>query len=159
MANTTSYFKFYDKGIKNLVTAENLLTDDIKVILLSSSYTPNTATHEFYDVSITNELITANGYTAGGQSLTTKSLTASGTAGEYIFSSDDPVWTVVTGNLTAFYWAMYNNTPASSKPLIGYGHMNYNGGSPLAVTQSPGFNLTLLLGASGWFKPKKVDGV
>lgn len=159
MSITTSFFKFYDKAIKNLVTVDQLLTDDIKVILLSSSYTPNAATHEFYDVSITNELTTANGYTAGGQSLTTKALTASGTPGEYIFSSDNPLWTVATANLTARYWALYNNTPGSSKPLIGYGHMNYNGGTPLDVTQSPTFDLVIQLGANGWFKVNKTDGV
>ena len=65
---------WYDKGIKHL-HLDSLLTDDIKVALVLSGYTPNSSTHEYYDVDITNEHTTSSGYTLGGQALTTKTLT------------------------------------------------------------------------------------
>lgn len=50
------------------------LSDTIKVALLTSSYTPNANTHDFYN-DLTNELSTANGYTSGGATLGSKTLT------------------------------------------------------------------------------------
>lgn len=159
MSLTTSYFKFYDSAPKNIVTIDQLLTDDIKIALLTSSYTPNAATHEYYDVSITNELTTANGYTAGGLSLASKTLTATGTPGEYIFSSTNPSWSVVTANITAHYYILYNNTPSSNKPLLGFAHLDYNSGTPASITQVPGYDLVIQIGVNGFFKVNKTDGI
>lgn len=48
-------------------------SDTIKVALLTSSYTPNYDTHDFFD-DITNE-VTGTGYTAGGATLGSKTVT------------------------------------------------------------------------------------
>jgi len=55
-------------------------------------------------------------------------------------------------------FVLYNNTPASNKPLIGYGYLNWNGGTPLDVTTLVGANQSILLPAGGWFKTAKVNG-
>ena len=155
MAITTSLFTWFDKGIKH-IKPEIFLTDDIKVCLLTASYTPNAATHEFYDVSITNELTTANGYTAGGESLASKTLTET-TAGVWAFDSTDPLWNVTGSSITAKMFVLYNNTPASSKPLIGYGYLDYNSGTPQNVVVLPGVSLSIILPATGWFTSNKVN--
>lgn len=158
MAITASPFTWYDKGIKNL-SIPGLLTDDIKVALCTSTYVPDKVNHEFFDVSITGELPTANGYTAGGLSLTTKTISAGASAGEWQFLSDAPTWNVVTAAITARLFVLYNNTPASNKPVIGYGYLNWNSGNPTDVTTQPSFDLLINIPATGWFYTQKVDGV
>ncbi|WP_020160511.1 hypothetical protein [Methylobacter marinus] len=158
MAITAAPFTWYDKAPKNQ-SIPDLLTDDIKVALCTSAYVPDAALHEFFDVSVTNELATANGYTAGGIALTTKTLEAGANPGEWEFHSDNPTWTASGAGLTARLFVLYNNTPASNKPLIGYGYLNYNSGTPQDVTVSAGYDLSILIGASGWFYTQKVNGV
>lgn len=156
MAATAAPFIWYDKGLKN-INLYSILTDDIKVALITSGYTPNVATHEFFDVSITNEHGTSSGYTVGGLALASKTLTST-VAGEWKFDSIDPAWTVAGTDLTAKMYVLYNNTPASNKPLLGYGYLNWNGGTPLDVTTVVGFTETLILPAAGWFKTAKTNG-
>jgi hypothetical protein len=155
MAITTGPLTWYDKGIKNM-TKLNVLTDDIRVALTTSSYTPNAVSHEYFDVSVTNELPTAAGYTAGGQALSNKTLTEI-SAGLWGFDSDDVIWTATGGDLAAYLAILYNNTPASNKQLLAYAYLNYNSGTPLTVTTLTGFDLSLLVPANGWFLMQKVN--
>jgi hypothetical protein len=158
MPVTSSPFKFYNAAPKNFKLAD-LLTEDIRIILLSSSYTPNDATHEFYNLHITNELATANGYTNTGQSLTTKTLTAGTNPGDWVFKSDNPLWTASGAGITAMYWAMYVNLATGNKPLIGYGALNDNLGSPVNVVTASPLTLSILVNTNGWFGTQKVNGV
>lgn len=158
MATTASPFTWYDNGPKNL-SVPGLLTDDIKVALCTSSYVPDKATHEFFDVSVSNELTTANGYTAGGISLASKTIDAGANPGEWEFNSANPTWTASGAGITARLFVLYNNTPVSNKPLIGYGYLNYNDGTPLDVSVADTFALTIIVPATGWFYTKKTDGV
>lgn len=91
------------------------LSDTIKCALLTNSYTPNQATHEFYS-DLTNELPSAGGYTAGGQALTGKTLVTSSLV--TTFDANDPSWNSAT--FTCRYAAIYDDTPATAgtKPLI-----------------------------------------
>lgn len=158
MATSSAPFTWYFKAPSH-IDFQELLTNDIKVALVTSGYTPNFTTHEFFDVSITNELTTADGYTAGGQALSSKTVTQTGTPGEWVFSSANPVWTIVTANLTAHGLVLYNNTPSTNKPLLGFAYLNYNGGTPLDVTTNVGANFMLLIPSGGWFKTALTNGV
>jgi hypothetical protein len=154
MSTVTGSFRWYDSGIEKILASPAALTaDDIKIALLTSSYTPN-VDHVYYDVSITNEVANANGYTTGGQSLTNKTLTYDA-SGVGKFSSDNTLWTVTSGSIVSRYWIMYNNTPSSNKPLFCYGHCNYNSGTPLDLTATITFGI--LLGVNGWFRFLKTD--
>lgn len=56
-------------ALRNILTgAIDFDTDDFKVMLVTSSYTPDFDAHEFRD-DVTNE-ITGTGYTAGGEEVT-----------------------------------------------------------------------------------------
>ena len=158
MATTNCYFIWFDKGVKNL-SFDELLANDIKVALTTSAYIPNSDTHEFFDVDVTNELPTANGYTAGGLSLTTKTLVETAIDGQWVFSSDNMLWNVTPSSLTAHILVFYDNTPASNKPILGYGFLDYNGGTPLDVVVPSGSPLTIALPTLGIFSTLKVDGV
>lgn len=56
----------------------NLTSDVIKMVLLNSSYVPNKGTHRFYS-DLTNELATGNGYTNGGQTISSMAVTVTNT--------------------------------------------------------------------------------
>jgi hypothetical protein len=94
-------------------------SDTIKVALLSSSYTPNQDTHDYYDDVVANE-VTGTGYTTGGNTLASKTITYDGTNNVIILDAADVTWSSST--ITARYAVVYNDSGASNaaKALIGY---------------------------------------
>jgi hypothetical protein len=113
--------KWYGKAFLGLANKEiDFLTDTIKVTLHTSTYTPDQDVHDYAN-DATNELTTANGYTAGGGTLANK--VNDYTAGTNVvkFSGDDFVWTA-TGTLTARTAVVSDTTPgtAATNPLMTY---------------------------------------
>jgi hypothetical protein len=115
-----------------------------KVMLTSSSYTPNAGTHSV-KADVTNELGTANGYTAGGQALGTVTWTRSGAT--VTFDADNTVWTATGGSITARYAVIYDDTAASDE-LVAYILLDT---TPADVTATDGNTFTLAWNASGIF--------
>ncbi len=92
----------------------DLDTDTIKIALCTSSYSP-AKTHDFFD-DITNE-ITGTGYTAGGATLGSKTVTQDDTNFRAVFDAADATW--ASSTLTARYAVIYKSTgTASTSPLI-----------------------------------------
>jgi hypothetical protein len=107
------YFKYKEGLFKGL--SLNLLTDNIKVALLSPSYVYNQA-HEFFNQVSANEVV-APGYTAGGILLTNKSLLQVGN--KLDFRADNPIWNISAGNLSAKFAVVYKDTGVvGTSPLI-----------------------------------------
>lgn len=97
----------------------DLVNDTIKLMLLTSSHTPNIDTEEFIDDVSANEVGTSGTYSAGGATLGTKSVTVDNTNNRAYFDAADVVFTSAT--ITARYAYIYKDTgtPATS-PIIGY---------------------------------------
>lgn len=79
------------------------ISDDIAVSLHTSSYTPNQDTHDFFN-DLTNQLSTANGYTAEDGTGTGKLLAGKGhtnTNNVSSFDADNPQWTATGAGFTA----------------------------------------------------------
>jgi hypothetical protein len=93
-------------------------SDDIRVALCTSSYTPNQDTHRYFS-DITNE-VSGTGYTAGGQALANKTVGYTTGTNTLKLDADDPVWT--TSTITARYAVFYDRTPATdaTRPLLCY---------------------------------------
>lgn len=109
--------KMYAKAHKSLVSKEaNLNTDALKVLLLTSTYVPNQALHQ-YRSDLTNEVVGA-GYTAGGFALTSVAVTTSGLV--TTLAAANASWSAST--ITARYAAIVDTTPATAatQPLISY---------------------------------------
>lgn len=108
----------YNNFKKNIMNGGiDLDTDTIKVALVTSSYTPDQDTHEFFS-SVTNEVV-GTGYTAGGATLASKAVTADNTDNEGVFDADDVVWT--TSTITARGAVLYKSTgTAGTSALIAY---------------------------------------
>lgn len=93
-------------------------TDVIKVALTTSSYTPDQDAHDYFN-DVTNE-VTGTGYTAGGATLASKTMTPNTGTNTYAYDAADTTWT--TSTITARYAVLYDSTPgtAATNPLIGY---------------------------------------
>jgi len=99
----------------------DLDTNTIKVVLVTSSYTPNIDTHTQYS-HITNQ-VTGTGYTAGGATLANKSVAVDTTNDRAKFDADDTTWTTasVTARGAIIYKYVDNaGNPDDTSPLICY---------------------------------------
>ncbi|WP_280451530.1 hypothetical protein [Nocardia cyriacigeorgica] len=95
----------------------NVIAHELRAVLLTSAYAPDLDTHR-YQSSLTNELPTGNGYTAGGQVLTGKSLAYDAATNTAWLDLDNPIWTPST--ITARYCAIVDTQSgvAATNPLI-----------------------------------------
>jgi hypothetical protein len=107
----------YDKYFLSANAATiNYSSDSIKVMLCTSTYTPNQGTHQFKS-DITNEVV-GTGYTATGVALASK--TAATATRVATFDAADTSW--ATSTITARFAVVYDATPATdaTRPLICY---------------------------------------
>lgn len=94
------------------------VTDTIKMALVTSTYTVDQDVHDYFN-DITNELATAGGYTAGGATLASKTLTYDGPTNTMRLKAADVTWTSAT--FTARKAIIYKSTgTASTSHLMGY---------------------------------------
>jgi len=118
-------------------------TDTIKCGLSNTAYT-YAATHKYFDATpfttAWTELSTANGYTAGGVTLTSPTVTNGQTTS---WTASNAVWTASGAGISATSAVVYDSTPASNKPLISY--VLFGG----TVTAAAGATLTIAWNASG----------
>ena len=92
---------------------DDTTADRFKVMLVTSSYTPNFGTHDFKS-DVTNE-VSGTGYDAGGKSLTSVTLTQSG--GTITFDAADLTW--ASSTITARGAVVYDDS-LTNDPLICY---------------------------------------
>lgn len=110
---------FYGLAFKSAFNKEiDFDSDSIKVMLCTSAYTPDQDTHQ-YKSDVTSE-VTGTGYTAGGEALTTASLTYTAGTNVLKLDADDVTWAGST--ITARYAVIYDSTPATdaTRPLLAY---------------------------------------
>lgn len=81
----------------------DLDTDTIKVMLCNNSYVPDQDAHTKRS-DVTNE-VSGTGYTAGGATLATKTVTVDNTDNEGVFDADDPSWS--SSSIPAARYAVY----------------------------------------------------
>ena len=109
----------FNNAQKHLDADVDWASDTIKVTLHTSTFVPSVSADEFFS-DVTNELGTANGYTAGGATLGSKSVTVTGTATQYRAAAT--TWTAGSGEtLTARYAVVRKDTgTASTSPVLAY---------------------------------------
>jgi hypothetical protein len=119
----------------------NLGADTIKVMLLTSSYTPDQDAHAKRS-DLTASEVSGTGYTAGGMTLANKTFTQDNTNNLGYFDCDDPLWTGAT--ITARYCALYKSRGgAASADELG---PIYDFGSNITSTNGP---FTITVNAAG----------
>jgi hypothetical protein len=112
--------KQYAKCALSLMNKEaDLNTDTIKCALFTSAHAPDQAADQYYDAANgMTEVSTANGYTAGGATCSSPTITTAALV--TTFDSADPPWTVTSAGFIYRYAVFYDSSPASNKPLISY---------------------------------------
>lgn len=83
----------------------------VKVSLHTSSFTPDQDAHDFWDDTGATEVSSAN-YTAGGQAITSKTVSYDTGTNETRLDGSDASWTTVT--FTASYGVVYVDTAGDS---------------------------------------------
>lgn len=116
-------FVFYNDFKEQVVKGTHNLSSHTLKVTLHTSYTPNIDTHQTWsDVSAT-EYTTSSGYTAGGKTLTTVTVTQNNTDNTMVWDADDVTWTSLgaLSPATPSHAIFWNDTPTSpADPLIGY---------------------------------------
>lgn len=127
------------EGVYNLASGGHTLK-----VTLHTGYTPNIDTDTVWaDVSAT-EYTTANGYTAGGETLAGQDVTQDNTNDLGKFDANDVTWTSLgpLSPATPSHAILWDDTPTSpADPLIAYW--------VLGTTATNGGNYTLQWGANG----------
>jgi len=111
--------KWYGLNVEDQwgATPVNWSSDTIKVSLHTSTYVPNQDTDEFWNVA-TNE-IAGTGYTTGGVTLGTKTLTYDAPTNEARLGAANASWASAT--FTCRIGCIYKSTGTSTtSPVMGY---------------------------------------
>ena len=111
----------YNSYMENQHNGANVIdwdTDTLKVMLVTSTYTPNAATHVNKD-DVTNEVSGTN-YTAGGNAVT--GITVVESAGTVTVDGNNVTWLQdVAGFSNARYAILYKDTGvAATSPLVSF---------------------------------------
>lgn len=135
-----AFIQAFDKQI-------DFVTDDIAVTLHTVTYVPNQDTHNFFD-DLTNQLATANGYTAEDGTGTGKLLagkTLANTLNVVKVDADDPAWTATGAGITARIAVLSDVTSniTTTDPLLCWMDFGQN------ETASGGGTFTIVYNAAG----------
>jgi hypothetical protein len=115
--------KLYLNGVKNLNEGDiDWDTDTIKIGLYTSSYTPDQDAHDFRDDLGANEASGGSGYTAGGATIGSRSISVDAATNEIRLLGADVSWTITGGPLAFRYGVIYKSRggASSADELIGY---------------------------------------
>lgn len=135
------YGSFFGKALNKEIDWDS---DTIKVALLSSAYSPNQDTHDYLDDVVANE-VSGTGYTAGGATLASKTLTYDAANNVTVLDAADVTW--ASSTITARYAVIYDDSGATNaqKALLGY----VDFGSDQSSTSG---NFTITWDATGIFR-------
>lgn len=95
-------------------------SDTINLTLHTSSYTPDVDTHDRRD-DLTNELSTADGYTAGGVTLSGCTVGYTSATDTVFLDATDPTWTSASFTYRTYVVQKVAGGASSADPLICYG--------------------------------------
>ena len=119
MAVTAKYYGLFWKSVCNKEV--DVDSDTWKIALFTSALTIDQDAHQYFDVApyLTNQVANGNGYTTGGITISPLTVTYTGATNKLSISSAiNPSWTSST--FTARYGIIYDSTPGTNKPLLGY---------------------------------------
>lgn len=126
MATFTKYHTFTDELSKG---GHNLQTAVFKVALTNTA--PTEATDTVWNTTVAPAPAAANGYTAGGNTITTSS--ASTTSGTFKLVLADSVFTATSGGIGPVRYAIIYNSSATNKV---FGYYDYGSSITLADTET-----------------------
>lgn len=142
-------WKVYENAKKHLADGTmDLDTNTFKMALFASTSNANTLSGSNVLADLTNELATANGYTAGGITLT--SVTWTNSSGTMTLTCAAPVWTAAGGSITSRFAVIYQSGTFNTftNALLA---VMLEDTAPADVITTTGNTLTITPNASGLF--------
>jgi hypothetical protein len=142
MAATANWFGLSVKDQYGATAADRIdfVNDTLKIAILSSAATINQDTQDYWDDLVANE-ISGTGYTAGGITLASKTLTYDGPTNTVRMKAADVVWSTVSFT-NGRYAIVYKSTGTNSTShLVAYIDFGANQ-SPSAVDFTISFDVT-----------------
>jgi hypothetical protein len=132
----------------------DIVAGTIKVALVASTWAPNitTAGNSLWADVSANEIVTGNGYTTGGNTVTGAAAVATVGANGYYLSGAIPAWTASGTGIPAHrYYVMYmvGTVWGQVNPLVGY-FLGDATPADIPLTTA-GNTLTVTTPATGWF--------
>ena len=143
-------WKVYEQAKKHLSDGTfDLDGNTYKCALFASTSNANTLSTSSIFADLTNELTTANGYTAGGVTLT--SVTWTNASGTTTFTGAIPSWTASGGSIVARFAVIYASGTLNTlvNPILCVALLDT---TPADVTISTGNSLSINVNASGIFQ-------
>lgn len=113
MASVVLYGNFVDQVSLGNIDWDN---DTINCALLDANYTPDKDNDTLW-ADVNADEVSGTGYTAGGETLTTKTKTYDSASDTWAFDADDVEW--ASSTITARWGVLYDATHAD-EPLIAY---------------------------------------
>lgn len=141
-------WKLYNLAKKKIGnTTINLAATVFRIALFQSASNFATATLGVYG-SLTSEVAEANGYSSSGKSLVNEVWTVGGSAGQYKFDCDDPLWTATGGTIPNIKGAVMwlSGASAGARHLLVRASLTSS-----QFTLASGNTLTLQMNSSGVF--------
>lgn len=129
MATFTKYNTFIEEVYEG---GHNLGSDVLKVALTNTA--PTAATDTVWNTTVAPAPAAANGYSAGGNTITTTS--SAQTSGTYKLVLADSVFTATAGGIGPFRYAIIYNSSKSNK-VVGY----YDYGSSITLADTETFTV------------------
>lgn len=127
----------YGKGMLSIASKKiNLVSDSFKLMLLTSSYTPDVDTHQ-YQNDLTGEVSDAN-YTTGGVALMSVGCTYDAATNKVVFDAADVTLPGVVPNVR--YAVIVDVTPgtAATNPLVLYIDLGADTAVPALIWSASG---------------------
>jgi len=141
-------WKLYNRAIRKLGTGTIVLPGAIRIALHGSGGNFATKTLTIKS-TVTDEVTTGNGYTAGGKALASEAWTASGTAsaGQIKFDAADPIWTATGGAINSIKGAvLFTSIAVNSGHLLAFASL-----TSTAFNLGSGNTLQLVFNSAGIF--------
>lgn len=110
----------------------NYLTGTVKLSLHTNGYSPDRDTHDFFD-DVGNEVAAGNGYTAGGETLGSKTITYDSASDQVRWDAADVTWNF-TGSKTWRYGVMWIDTAGASSTDPLYSLLSWDSDQTVSTT-------------------------
>jgi|SRR6185369_5733071 len=139
----TVYNDFKASAYKKLMDLNG--GDTLKVLLLTSATNAfNSALVSAVKATLTNELATSGGYTAGGATASSPTISGGGAVATATLDTANVAWTASGGGFTARGAVLYDDTAAADN-LIAYCVFQDDSGTPANAVLVAGETLTLTI--------------
>ena len=133
MAITVAFYGLTMEKIAEQVGADvNFLTGTVKLSLHTATYVPNRDTDAFFSAA-TNELAAGTGYTAGGETLTAKTITYDTASDQVRWDAADVTW-LFTASKTWQRGVMWIDTAGASTTDPLYGLLDWDTSQTVSTT-------------------------